>query len=82
MRKLGIILFVLAALGGCENKRSTPQMQAEGETSKSSSMTQEDHQKSCICTKEYDPVCDSHGQSWPNKCQALCDGVKDVSPCP
>lgn len=34
---------------------------------------------SCICTKDFRPVCGSNGQEYPNACQAECDGVNEYS---
>lgn len=31
----------------------------------------------CICTKDFRPVCGANGQTYPNSCQAECDGMTD-----
>lgn len=33
----------------------------------------------CICTKDYRPVCSEEGITYPNACQAKCEGVTDFT---
>ncbi|XP_046972805.1 turripeptide Pal9.2-like [Vanessa cardui] len=35
--------------------------------------TQEPEKKNCMCSKIYDPVCGSNGQSYYNLCQLECE---------
>ena len=39
----------------------------------------EDNQASCMCTKEFRPVCGANDQTYPNPCQAECDGIVDYT---
>jgi hypothetical protein len=35
--------------------------------------------ESCICTKDWKPVCGSNGQTYPNACQAKCDKAESFT---
>ncbi len=37
---------------------------------------------SCICTKEYSPVCGCNNVSYENKCAAECEGISEFTPGP
>ncbi|MCO4755629.1 MAG: hypothetical protein KC478_14200 [Bacteriovoracaceae bacterium] len=71
--KFAVFFIMLATVSCTEQKNTEPKAQAPVQNSII------EQNNACICTKDFRPVCGSNGISYPNPCQAKCEGITEFT---